>query len=530
MRMRHWLLFASIFLLLVIPAAHARPNFTDINYEFDRIIERGPGQQPTFCAPPSISADAYDNLTQPVKYYPVVPQPIPNSRAATLFTIDALISAGNFPRAELFLTALQRQSPGPDVDQRLGFIYGKKNARKQAIEYYLHAAQEYELQAKSQANPRELLLLALDAYQNAGSYKDARRIMGPPPPIGTDFPVDIRWARQYMETGRYEKAIEIYDHYPGNSAMQLSKGWALAYLLRRNEARNVFQSILTKNPGHAGARASLNYVDSLMSTDLFLIATFMNYGNYQDKRFLFSEMLRYIDQKVVTTLSHTRTDISPLSTGKVDFNENLIALKCNYQFSQRYALQLHMLDFQNDDPLTDHSNVFGTRFFFFPTTHWTFDAEYDYSSYSKVYANQLSLNVGHVFTTMWRADLTGIFVSAGGSARKAATSSTDGAKLSIGYTPNRRWYFGVVTWLGQRLMAVDSDGLYGYNTLDVYNGGWSLLSTCRVTHFVKLYLSYNDNAFTSESLEAANAKLGYRLNSSSQRVRNISFGVDTFFW
>ncbi len=464
------------------------------------------------------------------EFYQLAARKSPDPRTTKLAAVDAFVAAGNLQRAELLLTDLRAESPGPEVDQRSGALFARRKLVGVSWRHYQQAGEGYENQAKSAQAPRDLLLLAIDAYQNARNHNDARRLLERMALPGVEFAVDQRWSRLFFDTCQYPKAIEIYDRYPGSLDMQIAKGWSLVHLHRRQDARDTFKAVLAKHPEHAGARAGLDAVDAMMQSDVFLIVTGMDYGSYQDGRYLTTGVVRYVDRRAVTTISHTSTDVPTVSQGKPDFKEDLIGLRCYYSLNDQHALQFHLMHFENDDVVTDGGNVFGMKYWYFPTPRWTLSAEGDYSSYTHIHTNQFTVGAGYRINPYWHVDLAGSFIHAAGSGwAPSDPRNTGGARLTVGYTPNRRWYFGAVGLFGKRIMAVDAEGLYAFNNQDVYKTGFSLLSTCRLTPFVKLYVHYNETDFTSAWQEAENTRLGFRFFDSAQRARTYSLGVDTFW-
>jgi len=466
------------------------------------------------------------------KFYELASSQSPKPRLTNLAAVDCYISSKNLARAEVLLNWLLKQAPGIDLDLRYAALLTKKGDSAGANKIYKNLGAKYEAYSQNETNPKETLLLSVDAYLNGKYHSDAQRVLNRVGAQSRDYSVDLRLARYFFDTGNFLDAVAIYEQYPESTEMQISRGWALARLDHRKEAKRAFQAVEQKFPGHAAAKAGLFSVDNSWHWNLFLLETQMNYGDYQDKRLLSTQALKYIAQRAVSTVSHTNSNIPSLSAGNIDFNEDLLGLRFYYLFRPRYAGQLHLLHFENDDPNTDHSDVFGGRFFYFPNQYWSIDAEIDRSDYKTADADQFNLHAGYRFHRKWLADLTTVFVRVSGPWRGSRTGiqpSSAGVKAAIGFVPNGQWTFGISVWGGDRLLAVDSDGLFAYNIIDRYQAAWAFQSSYRFKPWTMAYLSLGASNFVSDLKVAANKKAGFAVYDPDQSVSSLTGGMDFSF-
>ncbi len=464
------------------------------------------------------------------RFYELAAAQSPNPRLTWLAAVDSYLASKHLGRAELLLSWLVRQAPGADLDQRYASLLAARGQADTSRLVSRSLSRQLESRAAVDLRPADSLLQAVDASLNAREFEEARRQLARLGPVGTSAAIDARYGRLFYETGAYDQAVKVFERHEADPDMQVSCGWAWAKGRHREEARKAFRAALRKVPNHAGALAGLYEVENVWPWDAFLILTSLDYHGYQDNRLLTTEVFRYTRDRWSTTVSHTRTDVPHLTPGSVDFNEDLAGVKFRYRFRPKVSGQLHLLHFENDDPNTDSSNVVGARFWYFPTASWTVDVEFDRSRYTNARANQISLHAGYRFNPRWHGDLTALFTSAVGPWRwKGARTTGSAVKAALGYSPHQRWYFGAAAWGGTRLLAVDSDGMYAYNVVDLYRGAWSLLTTYRFETWLKGYLNVGQNAMRSNWQAAANAAAGAALFDPEQRVDGLSGGLDFSF-
>ena len=117
----------------------------------------------------------------------------------------------------------------------------------------------------------------------------------------------------------------------------------------------------------------------------------------------------------------------------------------------------------------------------------------------------------------WRGSRTGI------------QPSSAGVKAAIGFVPNGQWTFGISVWGGDRLLAVDSDGLFAYNIIDRYQAASAFQSSYRFKPWAMAYLSLGASNFVSDLKVAANKKAGFAVYDPDQSVSSLTGGMDFSF-
>lgn len=453
----------------------------------------------------------------------------PQPRVTRLAAVDEYLGGKFYGQAQSILDRLNSESPGYDIDQRYGQLFSNTGQRRKAREMYKKVAEYYEQLGKS-TKIRETLLLAVDVYLNGKWNGEADRLLSEIEETLTDYNSDLRRARWAFSTGNFRRAVEVYEKYPDLPNLQVSKGWAQMKAHRRKDALRTFRGVLRKAPGNKAAREGLSYAENSWKWDFFVIATTVDYDGFQDDRRIWTKTLRFAEKKTVTSISHSRTDVISLSAGGTDYNEDLFGAKVYYQFNPKYAAQLHMLSFQNDDGDSDGATPWGAGFFYFPCPKWMLGAEVNLSKYKIADARQYNLRAGHQFNKEWRADLIGVFGNIRGrNTRSGFSRNTRALKTSIGYLAHSKMYLNFSGWVGTRTALVDSEGIFGYNSLDRYKNSWSISGAYRLASQWKLYAGFIQTLMESDWQKVVNGRLGIQRFDPNHRIQYLNFGVDYLF-
>ncbi|MBI4861388.1 MAG: hypothetical protein HY815_14185, partial [Candidatus Riflebacteria bacterium] len=363
-------------------------------------------------------------------------------RTTGLAAVDSYLAGLDPGRAELVLNRLAKARPGPDLDARYATVYARTGRFKRARPLYANLAQVSETAAASSTEPRTNRLTALDSYLNARMYPEAQRLIDELVRETPGYDVDARQARLYHERRQFSRAITIYSRYPDDLAMQASRGWALTQMGCWKDAKHVFTGILNKDPSNWSARSGYQATLHHMPWDVFAIATRMYYSGYRGDRWLHTQNLRYADKRAVVTATHTRTDVIRPESRAVDFNEDAYGLKAYYQLDDKNSLQLLVLNFQNDDPLTDDGTVLGGEYRHVAGRRWSFGMEYDFSNFELGKIYQVATAAGLRFGEKVRCEVKGVLVRRDlvGSSKHPVSRAF---RTSLTYGPHPRCVLGL---------------------------------------------------------------------------------------
>ncbi|OIP28866.1 hypothetical protein AUK22_03685 [bacterium CG2_30_54_10] len=422
---------------------------------------------------------------------------------ATMWAIDCLLLDNQTQPAEGLLNYLQGKNPGPDLEWYWARLHRAKGNKDEAERTLRALGKFYEKEVRARHDVRNNRLNAAKAYVEGGDPKRGLAMLGRMS-AGSTFPdadIDAVRAQYYFENKNYLSAISIYRRYPDSVAMQVSLGWALVYSRNPAAAQRHFQILMKRFPHRPevmeGWRACGNY----RTWGAFYIFTRLDYGDYQDTRDLQTAMVDYAGEKAHCTFSYTNTSTNA-SKDAFDFGENLYGIRLYRRLGESAGAQIHGLSFQNNDILTDNGFIIGGKYYRQgrPKCHW--NAELDASLYPELSSIQASVGMNYRLATNWTG-LVGIdmgFLQGNDAAR--AETRTPASLWSAISLQDHNATVTLTGRFGERILTVDSDGLYAYNGLDTYHEGASLMILQKAQN-LELFLNLGTQRVTSTIVRSA---------------------------
>jgi len=467
------------------------------------------------------------------KYYEWGAAFSPNPRETKLAAVDAYIEAKEFAAAESILNSLAKEKPGFDLDRRFALIFMQTEGSRKGQEIFRRAARYYERMGAASKEPRKLFLEAADLYLDGRLYLDAKFLLEQMTKIHSDFETDRRWARYYFEEKSFGRVIEICDRYPDSREMQLLKGLALANSNLRKQARDTLKTYLADNPSNKEARQAFSKIKRQRPWNLGLFFATLEYGQYRDAEHFwhghFSHNFRDRNQAVLT-LAYSRTRSVRATPGKFHFQENMSGMRMYYKLHPRWALQVHWMGFDQNDPTIGDGGSGGAAVYWYPYESWAFGLEGDNSNFGAGKATQLNPWVLYKVDPHLQIKFKGCFIHTAGSGfRPSQPDDFISGQTTLSILPNERTLIELSAWCGDRILEVDSDNLFVYNLLDKHRNSASVSTAYSLYPYLKLFGKYSLTTAKSESISKTNEATGVEILSPHYTLRYSSFGIMCLF-
>lgn len=451
-------------------------------------------------------------------------------RFAVMWALDSALLAGNKNRVEEVWGQLQKIHSGLDVEwfraRRLRLL--KANA--EADQVYRELGARYEKKARTARTVRTGQTRRADLLNAAKAYLDGEdpgrglsilekiraRSRGP------DVEADTLEAEYHFRKKNFGAAMSVYHRHPDQVPMQISYGWALFSMGKRVEALDHFSRLKERFPYLPAVREGYRAAFSLKPWNLGYFFTRLDYGDYQRERDLHTTQAKYQWGRYATAISFTGTS-SHAQADEYDFKEQLLGWKVYRRVNSGGGIQLHGLFFQNNDEQTDDGGVVGGKYLRFshPKLHW--DSEVNLSFYSELNSIQTSIGCSYLLTPFWTATfkVEGGFLG-GENSIYAETKTPIGLKAALGYL-DHNVLLAFEGYMGERVLMVDSDGLYAYNSLDTYREGGSF-TIMQKGDSVDFFARIGGTHVTSESIRVKNQRTRVQ-TPADYHVKAFSLGA-----
>ncbi len=454
----------------------------------------------------------------------------PDQVMPTLWAIDCLLLGGRNDEAEKLLTPLAERRLGPEVEWLLARLYRAKGQEAKARLTLQTLGKYYEREARRGRDVRASRLQAAKAYVEGGDPARGMEMLNrladqTPYP---DPAIDLLRGDHLMRERHYLPAVAIYRRHPDSVPMQVNAGWAMARAGQPAAAQRHFAELMKRFPQRPEVLEGWQALGTFRTWGAAYHFTRHDFSDDQDPRDVHDLRLTHDGEKAAATVGWTRTETHVDRDGDYDFTENLLAARIYRRLNKYSAAQIHGMNMQNDDWLTDNGWTFGGKYFRFARPNFSWTAELDTSSYPDLHALQTSLGAAFRLDRHWNltAGLDVGFLQ-GNEASRAETRTPSGLRGSISHEDHNA-RVTLAGFTGTRVRYVDSTNLYIFPNIDTYRQGGSL-EIAQKAENLDLFLNVGTVRATAQYLRQSKAPL-WKPHESDYRITTLTGGATFKFF